>query len=86
MVDWIADLLGIQKVQPDGYSKTLNYCRLFMAVKGFLIGIPVGGLPLAISWPIGYDVGDRTGNDALREWFSCAGAGVSIVIFLIIIG
>lgn len=36
-----------------------NYCRLFMAVKGFLIGLPAGGIPLAILWPLGYEIGYR---------------------------
>lgn len=57
VVDWLADRLGIVKTLPDGYSRTLAYCRLFMAVKGFLIGLPVGGVLLAVGWPLAYEIG-----------------------------
>jgi hypothetical protein len=82
VVDWLADMLKIKKTQADGYSKTLNYCRLFMAVKGFLIGLPVGGILLANLWPLGYEIGNRMKNAELKEYISCTGAGLSVSVFL----
>lgn len=94
VVDFIADRLKIQKTQADGYSRTRNYCRLFMAVKGFLIGLPAGGLPLAILWPLGYEIGNRYGEwarphiarkykaAAIAEFLAGAGAGVTVCLAL----
>jgi hypothetical protein len=81
-VDWLSDRLKIQKVQSDGYSKTLNYCRLFMAVKGFLIGLPVGGISLAVFWPLAYEIGHRLDNAALKEWLAGTGAALAVILFL----
>jgi len=84
VVDWLADKLGIQKVQEDGYSRTLNYCRLFMAVKGLLIGLPFGGLILMVWWPAAYEMGARLrgkvkfDSHALTEMVAGAGTGVQI--------
>lgn len=86
VVDWLADKLGIQKVQEDGYSRTLNYCRLFMAVKGFLIGLPFGGVFLALWWPASYEAGARLrgkvpfDSHALTELVAGAGTGIHIKI------
>lgn len=75
VVEFLSDRLGF--VYGDR-----NYCRLFMAVKGFLIGLPVGGLPLAILWPLAYETKLWTKNHALTEIISGVFAGISILIFL----
>lgn len=86
VVDWIAQRIGIVS------DTDVNYCRLFMAVKGFLIGLPVGGIVLAILWPLGYEIGARLRGKvsfdphAAAELVSGAGAGVAIVVFLLIAG
>jgi len=81
----LSDWLGIEY-----YS--VGYARLFMAVKGFLIGLPLGGIPLAILWPLGYEIGwffrGRVKFDphAISEFCAGAGVGISIVIFKTMIG
>jgi hypothetical protein len=85
-VTFIAKILKIEKFKEDGYSRTINYCRLFMAVKGFLIGLPLGGIPLAIMWPLGYEIGARLKDHKFSELLAGAGAGISIIIFKIIGG
>ena len=55
-----------------------GYCRLFMAVKGFLIGLPVGGLLLAILWPLAYEIGHKLKLHYLSELLAGAGAGMAI--------
>lgn len=70
LVDWLSPW----------HPSTVEYCRVYMAVKGFLIGLPVGGIPLAILWPLGYELG--RGNNTARELLSGFGAGLSIVIFI----
>ena len=47
---WLAGKLGIKLY-------TREYSALFFAVKGFLIGLPLGGIPLMILWPLSYDIG-----------------------------
>lgn len=86
VVDWIAQRIGIVS------DTEVNYCRLFMAVKGFLIGLPVGGVVLAILWPLGYEIGARlrgkisSDPHAVAELVSGAGAGVAIVLFVLVMG
>lgn len=80
-VDWLSARLGIVK-------NSTPYCRLFMAVKGFLIGLPVGGVVLAVLWPLAYEIGARLRGKvrfdphALAEVLAGAGAGLAIVIFM----
>ncbi len=78
VVKWLSDRLCVE------YYST-NYARLFMAVKGCLIGLPVGGLTLLIGWPLGYEIGSRAGNHAVAEVAAgCfAGCGVSLALFVI---
>lgn len=64
-----------------------NYCRLFMAIKGFMIALPSGaGVPMLVLWPLGYEIGCRLRNrvsfdpHALAEIISCSGAAVAILI------
>lgn len=88
VVDWLAAKLGITKTIGDAQnSPTINYCRLFMAVKGFLIGLPAGGVVLAVLWPLGYEIGARSRgrlgdlkSHMLTELTAGAGAGISIVV------
>lgn len=60
------------------------WCRVYMAVKGGLIGLPVLGLPLIVLWPLAYNVNrDRkNGNfcDGLDEMLTGAFAGVTILL------
>ncbi|MDP7142702.1 MAG: hypothetical protein QGH69_05250 [Alphaproteobacteria bacterium] len=78
IIKWLSDRLRVE------YYST-NYARLFMAVKGCLIGLPVGGLTLLIGWPLGYEIGSRAGNHAVAEVAAgCfAGCGVSLALFVI---
>jgi hypothetical protein len=73
VVKKLADKLGIEY-----YSK--NYARLFMAVKGFLITLPFGGLGL-ILWPLGYEIGHKVGNHAVSEVVAGAGVGLNLALF-----
>lgn len=93
VVNWLADRLGIQKTHDDIMnSPTINYCRLFMAVKGFLIGLPAGGIVLAVLWPLGYEIGHRTRGTVIERWINNhtikelsagAGAGVALSLFIV---
>lgn len=66
-----------------------NYCRLFMAVKGFLIALPALGVPMLIFWPLGYEAGWRLkhrGNadsHAIAEFLCGRGAGMTLLITVI---
>lgn len=77
VVKWICDKLGVEY-----YS--IWFARIFMAVKGFLITLPVGGLVGMVLWPLGYDLGHRLGSNIYRELLSGAGAGLSAVVFCLI--
>lgn len=70
------------KIGPRYDPSTAAYCRLYMGVKGFLIGLPVGGFPLAILWPLSYEIGNRFNSHALAEFLSGIGAGIAIAIFV----
>ena len=76
VVKEIADLFKIEHF-------STNYARLFMSIKGFLITLPVGGTGF-LFWPLGYEIGHRLKNHTVSEMAAGAGAGVSIVIFLLI--
>ena len=77
VVKWLSDLFKIEY-----YS--INFARLFMAVKGLLITLPVGGLGF-ILWPLGYEIGYRLGNkQVIKECAAGAGAALSIILFNII--
>lgn len=82
VVDFLARIFKIEKFIEDGFSPSKNYCRLFMAVKGFLIGLPVGGIPLAILWPLAYEIGDRFDSHPLKELLSGAFAGLLLTIII----
>lgn len=86
-VDWVAKKLNIE-------FDSEAYAWLYAATKGFLIGLPVGGIPLAILWPLGYEIGshargrvERFGIEpfAISEGAAGAGAGIAICVFISII-
>lgn len=85
-VDWLADRLGIEKMLDDGVSPTVGYCRLFMFVKGFLIGLSTGGIVTGIGWVLAFEIRSRvTGKTrldphAIAELTSGGFAGLSLVI------
>jgi len=61
----------------------VEYCRLFMAVKGFLIALPVGGILNAFLWPACYEIGNgRLKEQEISELFSGFAAFVSIMAFI----
>jgi len=81
IVDWLAEKLGIERHGVDGlYSK--NYCRLFMSVKGFLVGLPVGGIITAITWPLSYEIGHRLKCNYVSELLCGASAGIVISLMV----
>jgi hypothetical protein len=78
------------KADPSGEG----YCWLYMGMKGFLIGLPVGGLPLAVLWPMGYWIGDELYDrgilkgepaHALKEFLAGVGAGLAILAFVALV-
>lgn len=75
LVKWLADRFGVEY-----YSK--NYARLFMGVKGFLITLPVGGVLGFVLWPLGYEIGNRSGKHVVSETLSGGLVGVSVVLFM----
>ena len=76
IVNWISDRLKFDR-------SSVNYCRLYFAIKGFLITLPVGGLGLVL-WPLGYEIGERLGSNTYRELLAGAGAGVAIGSFVLV--
>lgn len=78
VVEFICRKLGV----PFG---SVNYCRIFMAVKGFLIGLPVGGIVLAVLWPLAYETGERLRKHEVSEFTSGAFAAMAILLFNFII-
>jgi hypothetical protein len=75
IVNWISDRLNLDR-------NSVNYCRLYMGVKGFLITLPVGGILGFILWPLGYEIGHRFGKHVISELLSGGGAGVCIYLFM----
>jgi hypothetical protein len=68
-----------------------GYSWLWMAVKGFIITLPVGGITGALLWPLGYEIGshakgrvEQFGLDphGVSEFMAGVGAGISILIFM----
>lgn len=85
--------------QVDGHEKTIFkktglaarskwYCRIFMGVKGLLIGAPMlyFGLPLIILWPLGYAIGFRylKKDSGPAEYITGAFAGACLAAAAII--
>ena len=80
ITDWIANRFGY-KLGDEGYS------WIAAGIKGFLIGLPIGGIPLMILWPLGYEIGSHSKwkKDVVREVAAGVGAGLSICLFLYIV-
>lgn len=87
IIDFIAGRFGY-KIGDEGYS------WIAAGVKGFFIGLPVGGIMLAILWPLGYEIGshakgrtEKYGIDphTVAEIAAGVGAGIAIVSFLLIL-
>lgn len=82
----------------DALAKKMNieigsklYCYMFFALKGFLISLPIGGIFLAITWPIGYytsrlliKCGVKYDTHAIGECICGFFAGLAIVLFMIL--
>lgn len=77
----LAKILRIKEKKADG-THTLAYCRMFFALKGFLIGLPFGGIPFAFAWPAAYEIGTRTGKHIVSE--ASTGLFSSIIIIGVI--
>ena len=84
IIDYLAGLRGY-KLGDEGYS------WIAAAVKGLIIGLPVGGVVTALLWPLGYELGshargrvERFGLDphAVSEFMAGVGGGVSIFLFV----
>lgn len=89
VVHFLCRITGITYISGGKYTEA--YVWAFAAVKGFLIGLPVGGLPLAGFWPLGYEIGSHAKNHLagaswdlhmVSEGSAGAGAGLSCVIGL----
>lgn len=74
LVNWISDRLGFRRGD-------VNYCRAWMAVKGFLIGLPAGGVVLAVLWPLAYEAGHRLKSHLLTELLSGLAAAVALTVW-----
>lgn len=83
--DRIAHLFGY-KLGDEGYA------WIAAGLKGFLIGLPVGGIALAVLWPLAYEIGshargrtEKYGIDphAVSEVMAGFAAAISIILFLI---
>lgn len=86
VADWIAEKLNVP-------FDSESYAWIYAALKGFLIGLPVGGIPLAILWPVGYEIGShadklpfKIDETAVAEVAAGVGAGLSIALFLLLVG
>lgn len=84
VIDLIATRFGY-KLGDEGYA------WIAAGLKGFLIGLPVGGIPLALLWPFGYEIGshakgriEKYGIDphTVSEFAAGCGAGLSILLFV----
>ena len=85
IVDKIASVWNY-KLGDEGYS------WVAAAVKGFIIGFPVGAIMCAFLWPLGYEIGshgkgrvEKYGIDphAISEILSGIGGGISVFIFVL---
>jgi len=83
LVDLIARQLNY-KLGDEGYS------WVSASVKGFMIGLPIGGVFTAILWPIGYEIGSHA-RGRVDKWFNphavaevAAGIGGGISIYLFV--
>jgi len=78
-VDW----LNGKTIKAD--PSTAAYCRLYMGVKGFLIGLPTGpgAIITAVLWPSSYEIGHRMKwPHWTKECLTGAAAAVAILAVL----
>lgn len=83
-VDWIAARFGY-RLGDEGYA------WIAAMVKGFIIGLPVGGFITAIGWAVGYEIGSHAkgrvekiilDSHAVSEFMSSALGAIGILVFL----
>lgn len=91
VVDLIQDKMNMDRyTDSDGLNP--EYSRLFMGVKGFLIGLPVGGIITAVTWPLAYEIGNRLkryvnfDTHIITELLAGAGVGFAVALFVTIFG
>ena len=86
VVDWLADKFKVSKTKSDG-KMSKWYSRLFMGVKGFLIGVPLFpfGIFLAIAWPFSYEYFRNKDRHDLTEYVSGAFYGLSLALTMLLI-
>jgi hypothetical protein len=90
VVHFICKITGIKYMAGGKYTEA--YVWAFAAVKGFLIGLPVGGFVLAVLWPLGYEIGSHAKNKLngkvswdihmVSEGASGAGAGIACCVWM----
>lgn len=82
--DFIAGLLGF----PYGSE---GYSWVWAATKGFIITLPLGGLPGAVLFPLGHELGSHAKGrlpgdpNMWKEFASGLGLGLACVFYLIIV-
>lgn len=67
LVDWIGKRIGITN-----FGRAYSF--LFFGVKGFIMGLPLGGFIPGLLWPLAYDIGSMT----KKHWISEVLSGVFI--------
>jgi len=81
LVDFIAARFGYSLGQE-------GYAWIAAMVKGFIIGLPVGGFITAIGWAVGYEIGSHAHGrvkfdpHAVSEFMSSALGAIGILVFL----
>lgn len=78
--DYLALRLKIPRDGADGL-RSVPYCRLYMAIKGFLLCTPTGGIINMLGWPSSYQIGVRCDNHALSELISGVSATAALLAF-----
>lgn len=90
IVNFLAEKFHIIKLVRPGNKINPKYSRLFMGVKGFLIGLPVGGIVTAVTWPLAYEIGNRLKRHVnfdthiITELLAGAGVGFAVALFVTI--
>lgn len=89
VVDYLASKFGYV-IGDEGYA------WVGAAVKGFIVGLPVGSVVTMILWPLGYEIGSHARGrvewlgikdpHAVSEFLSAAGGGVAIIVFSYVTG
>lgn len=89
-VQKLCRLLHIRYERNGNYTEA--YVWMFAGVKGFLMGLPVGGVVTALLWPLGYEIGSHAKNrfmdqvswdmHMVSEGNSGAGVGIGCVCWL----